>query len=1090
MPASKNKNDASSIGVRVKPDTTNFAEDLKAALKKIQDTTELTIRVHLDTRGLSDQAKAAAAAAKAEAEAATAAVPAEPLSHDSTKKTKLDVEADTTKAELKLKEFFATAKKRFDVVVNVTTGTFDAGKFIAGKTAIVGIAAAATSAAGNAVSLAGSLAQVAGVAALLPAAAGSLAAVGATLATAFHGVGTALSAVSDAAKPKAPTTDPRLDAMAHENAVQGVATAETNARDSITKADRDVADSKRALQDTIQQVADAHQKAVHEDQQAEQSLAMAQRDAQDAQKALNKAREDAVINLRDLDQQLKSASLSEQDAAVKYRNASDAYHQALTDPSKSATAIAALKLEMDKAENSLVDQKYKVDDLSKAKAKAVSQEKTGTDAVQLAARNLADAQTKITEAQYNKAQADAAVTKQQIDGSRQIELAQRNVSDATYAAQKAQVDGARSIQQAQQALLQVEIQQADAAGKAQKDANAAMANLAPSAQEAVTALSSVKGQLGEIRKTVQENFFSGFAAPLKEAAAVILPQLKTGLGSVATALGGGVQTLMTSLKTSLSGGVLDGMLQNMAKGMSAANGAIAPITGALARLGTVGAIFLPQLGTGFADISTKFGDFIAKVTADGSLKTWIQTGLDTVKSLGSALGSAGSIVGSIFQAAKAAGGTTVDGLANGLKQVAAIVGKEPFQTALRTIFEGANSAMSGLMTGLKPLGDMLVSMAPTIAKVFDVVGKIGGTALTGLSKALSDPTLQKGLTDVFQGILVAVQALSPALAPLAQVFGVVLSVIGQIITVAGPILADLLMQLAPIALDLAKALSPLITALGPLLSAAIKLALPLLVVIVDLAKLLVPIITGLAEVLTGILSGNWDLVWKGLRDVLDGMLMFLVKLIFVEIPKLLGSLLGIFGGLGGGIMRALSWVGRWLGSMWDEGLKGAGNFLSGIGRFFADLPKNLGNIFAGLGKWLGDAGGRLMGFFGDGIKNAAKGVGDKIGEVMNWVKGFFPHSPAKHGPLSGSGWDEIGSAGTAIAASFAGGISGSTPLVGAASDTLMRAVTMPKPGVYNPATAGTGAALAGGPSIVNNIHEAVSARATAIEVNRLQSAGV
>lgn len=1090
MAASKNKNDASSIGVRVKPDTTNFAEDLKAALKKIQETTELSIRVHLDTRGLSDQAKAAAAAAKAEAEAATAAVPAEPLSHDSTKKTKLEVEADTKKADLKLKEFFATTKKKIDVAVNITTGAFDSGKFIAAKVGIVGIAAAAVSASGSAITLAGSLSQVVGVAALLPAIAGSMAAAGATLATAFHGVGTALGAVSDANKPKAPMTDPRLDAMARENAVQGVSTAETNARDSITKADRDVADSKIALQSTIQQVADAHQKAVHDDAQAEQSLALAQRDAQDAQKALNKARADAVINLRDLDSQLKNASLSEQDAAVKYRNASDAYHQALTDPSKSATAIAALKLEMDKTEQGLVDQRYKVDDLSKAKAKAVAQEKTGTDAVQLAARNLADAQTKITEAQYNKAQADQAVTRQQIDGSRQIEMAQRNVSDAVYAAQKAQVDGARSIQQAQNALLQVEIQQADAAGKAQKDAAAAMAALTPNAQEAVTALSSVKGQLGDIRKTVQENFFAGFAGPLKEAASVLLPQLKTGLGSVATALGGGIQTLMTSLKTSLSGGVLDGMLQNMAKGMSAANGAIAPITGALANLGTVGATFLPQLGAGFADISKKFGDFIAKATADGSLKNWIQGGLDTLKSLGSALGSAGSIVGSIFQAAKAAGGTTIDGLANGLKQVADIVGKEPFQTALRTIFEGANSAMSGLMTGLKPLGDMFVSLAPTISKVFTIVGQIGGTALTGLAKAFSDPTLQKGMTDLFQGILVAVQALSPSLTPLAQVLGVVMSAVGQIVAVVGPPLADLFTQLAPIAMDLVKALSPLITALGPLLSAAIKLAMPFVTYIVDVVKLLLPIITGIAEVLTGLLSGNWDLVWKGLKDVFAGMLNYLVKMVFVEIPKLLKSLLGIFGGLGKGVMDALGGIGKWLGSMWDDGLRGAGDFLAGIGRFFADLPKNLGNIFGQLGKWLGDAGGKLMGFFGDGIKNSAKSVGESVGHVIDWVKGFFPHSPAKHGPLSGSGWTEIGSAGTAIAASFAGGISGSTALVGSASDTLMRAVTMPKAGVYNPATAGGRAPLAAGTSITNNIHEAISARATAIEVNRLQSAGV
>lgn len=133
-----------------------------------------------------------------------------------------------------------------------------------------------------------------------------------------------------------------------------------------------------------------------------------------------------------------------------------------------------------------------------------------------------------------------------------------------------------------------------------------------------------------------------------------------------------------------------------------------------------------------------------------------------------------------------------------------------------------------------------------------------------------------------------------------------------------------------------------------------------------------------------------------------------------------------------------------------------------------------------------------MKFFSDGIRNSASEVGKSIGQVMDWVKGFFPHSPALRGPLSGSGWTEIGSAGTAIATSFAGGLSGGTGLVGSASDTLMRAVAMPKVNNYRLGGA-TGAASPLAPtSITNNntVYEAVSARATAIEMVRLQAVGV
>ena len=100
--------------------------------------------------------------------------------------------------------------------------------------------------------------------------------------------------------------------------------------------------------------------------------------------------------------------------------------------------------------------------------------------------------------------------------------------------------------------------------------------------------------------------------------------------------------------------------------------------------------------------------------------------------------------------------------------------------------------------------------------------------------------------------------------------------------------------------------------------------------------------------------------------------------------------------------------------------------------FFRDLPSRIVDTLGDLGKTLFGAGGDLMGGFIRGIKGAVRKVGDAIGGVMDFVGGFFPHSPAKRGPFSGSGWRAILTAGEAISAQFNTGLHRSMPDVGMA----------------------------------------------------------
>jgi len=82
---------------------------------------------------------------------------------------------------------------------------------------------------------------------------------------------------------------------------------------------------------------------------------------------------------------------------------------------------------------------------------------------------------------------------------------------------------------------------------------------------------------------------------------------------------------------------------------------------------------------------------------------------------------------------------------------------------------------------------------------------------------------------------------------------------------------------------------------------------------------------------------------------------------------------------------------------------------------------------SGVGTWLLDSGKALIQGFIDGITGMVGGIGDAVGGVIDWARGFFPNSPAKRGPLSGSGWVRLRHSGAAVMEQFGLGL-GDAPM--------------------------------------------------------------
>jgi TP901 family phage tail tape measure protein len=145
-------------------------------------------------------------------------------------------------------------------------------------------------------------------------------------------------------------------------------------------------------------------------------------------------------------------------------------------------------------------------------------------------------------------------------------------------------------------------------------------------------------------------------------------------------------------------------------------------------------------------------------------------------------------------------------------------------------------------------------------------------------------------------------------------------------------------------------------------------------------------------------------------------------------PLLLGILTGPFGLAVGEIAQH-----------WAEIRSGAQRVVSDVAGFFGRLPGMILSGLADLDAWMYNAGLHAMEKLAQGILGAVSYVGSVVSSVASKVAGFFGLSPAKEGPLSGSGAPEI--RGAHFAAALAQGMRSGGPGVASSAGYLAAAVS-------------------------------------------------
>lgn len=351
-------------------------------------------------------------------------------------------------------------------------------------------------------------------------------------------------------------------------------------------------------------------------------------------------------------------------------------------------------------------------------------------------------------------------------------------------------------------------------------AGAAMGVFAIAMKDAGKQLASLLPEAKSIAQGISDAFWKQAAQPIKDAFKSLGPDIKSSLDPVASAMGGLVGNLATSLKSALGGGGLQAALAGVVPAINAAAKGIQPMVSAFVTLAQVGSGFLPQFGAWIAKIGSEFNTWVQGVAASGALKTMIEGALTQVQLLWSSLQSVWSILTGLIKAAQEAGSGGLATMATVLKEIAAVINGPAFQQTLIAFFRASQTAVAGLMPGIQALGPMFQALSGAIANFLGSGGQVVGSLLAALAKTLSQPIVSEGLNDAINGIAHGFSLITPILPVLAGALGPVLSLFGQLAASVGGILSSALPAIVPIISALASALMPLVKIAGSGLAAA------------------------------------------------------------------------------------------------------------------------------------------------------------------------------------------------------------------------------------------------------------------------------
>lgn len=259
--------------------------------------------------------------------------------------------------------------------------------------------------------------------------------------------------------------------------------------------------------------------------------------------------------------------------------------------------------------------------------------------------------------------------------------------------------------------------------------------LSPNARAAAIAVRDLTPAWTDLKKSVQDELFSGVGKTIKQVGGTYMPILKRGLTDVAAGFddaSSGVRKFFMQAQTQKDVNAIFGGTSGVVASLSSALG---PALEILRDLVAVGMEFLP-VGGGFGEAARHAADFVHQARETGQLKKWISDGFSTVGDLAKLFKNIGGIVTRVFGGLNAGGASMLQTMIKVTDQVKAFLDSAKGQDALHALGSALNAVSTVvtqvLITALQTLAPLVVELAPPFA---DLARQVGSTLVAALHVA-------------------------------------------------------------------------------------------------------------------------------------------------------------------------------------------------------------------------------------------------------------------------------------------------------------------------------------------------------------------
>jgi phage-related minor tail protein len=310
------------------------------------------------------------------------------------------------------------------------------------------------------------------------------------------------------------------------------------------------------------------------------------------------------------------------------------------------------------------------------------------------------------------------------------------------------------------------------------------------------------------------------------------------------------------------------------------------------------------------------------------------------------------------------------------------------QTRLTAFTRGIQQGFVELIGGqVLPVFDQFIQSLST-----------GNASMSGLSSTLTNAQpFITGVSDAFMSAWEAVQGfLVPALTNVKEVFERdVLPAINEFLPVIQPVVEFLVK-------DFVNAIGSAFTLIADVVAAILK------------------IFSGLLTFLTGVFTGDWEKAWEGVKKIFEGVWDVVLAVFNFVINRITGQFRSQVSQIPGIWSNAWNSLGRIVSNALSNARNAVIQRVVNILSVVRSLPGRIKSALGNLGSLLYSAGQQAIQGLINGVRSYFGNLASAAAGAAQTIRNYFPFSPAKEGPLSGTGSPEH--SGEAIAQMLASGI--------------------------------------------------------------------